>query len=70
MARLRAQPEAAHSKDVGQWRRNGAGAQILSDLGLGKLKVLGTPRRQIGLAGFGLEVVEYVSPARAKPGHV
>ncbi len=48
-------------KDVSQWRRNGAGAQILSDLGLGKLRVLGTPRRQIGLAGYGLEVVETVT---------
>ncbi|UNK48940.1 3,4-dihydroxy-2-butanone-4-phosphate synthase [Lysobacter sp. S4-A87] len=45
---------------LAEWRRNGAGGQILADLGLGKLRVLGTPRRQIGLAGFGLEVVEYV----------
>src|SRR5690606_5525536 len=51
---------AGNDKDVGQWRRNGAGAQILSDLGLGKLRVLGTPRRQIGLAGYGLEIVETV----------
>lgn len=36
-------------------------AQILSDLGLGKLRVLGTPRRQVGLAGYGLEVVETVT---------
>lgn len=42
------------------WRRNGAGAQILADLGLRRLRVLGTPRRQVGLAGFGLEVVEFV----------
>ncbi|MCD9006572.1 3,4-dihydroxy-2-butanone-4-phosphate synthase [Luteimonas sp. XNQY3] len=48
-------------KDVGQWRRNGAGAQILADLGLGRLRVLGTPRKQVGLAGYGLEVVEYVT---------
>jgi len=34
----------------------------MADLGLGKLRVLGTPRRQIGLAGFGLDVVEYVEP--------
>ena len=45
---------------LAEWRRNGAGAQILADLGLGKLRVLGTPRKQVGLAGFGLEVVEYV----------
>ncbi len=64
LARLRKQPEVqGNRKDVGQWRRNGAGAQILADLGLGKLRVLGTPRRQVGLAGYGLEVVEYVAPA-------
>src|SRR5690606_2312441 len=63
LARLRAEPEARRDpKDVGQWRRNGAGAQILADLGLGQLRVLGTPRRQVGLAGYGLEVVEYLSP--------
>ena len=44
---------------LAEWRRNGAGAQILADLGLGRLRVLGTPRRQVGLAGFGLEVVAY-----------
>jgi 3,4-dihydroxy 2-butanone 4-phosphate synthase/GTP cyclohydrolase II len=49
---------------LAEWRRNGAGAQILSDLGLGKLRVLGTPRKQVGLAGFGLEVVEYVELSR------
>ena len=66
LARLREQPEVrANAKDVGQWRRNGAGAQILADLGLGRLRVLGTPRRQVGLAGYGLEVVEtVVLPAR------
>ena len=38
-----------------------AGSQILADLGYGQLKVLGTPRKQVGLAGFGLEEVEYVA---------
>lgn len=47
-----------------EWRRNGVGSQILADLGLGRLRVLGTPRKQIGLAGFGLEVVEYVDIAQ------
>lgn len=54
-------PTRGHA--LAEWRRNGAGGQILADLGLGKLRVLGTPRRQIGLAGFGLEVVEYVDIA-------
>jgi len=68
LARLRQQPAPAlppgKDKDVSQWRRNGAGSQILADLGLGKLRVLGTARRQIGLAGFGLEIVETVAAPR------
>ena len=64
LARVRAQPQADPETSRGQalaeWRRNGAGGQILADLGLGRLRVLGTPRKQVGLAGFGLEVVEYV----------
>jgi len=61
LARLRQQPDSDPAPTV-EWRRNGAGAQILADLGLGKLRVIGTPRRQVGLAGFGLDVVEFVEP--------
>ena len=43
-----------------QWRRLGLGAQILADLGIRRLRVLGTPRKLVGLAGFGLEVERYV----------
>ena len=46
----------------GEWRSNGLGAQILRDLGLSRIRVLGTPRRFRGLSGFGIEVVEYVAP--------
>lgn len=42
-------------------RTFGVGAQILADCGVGKMRVLGTPRRMHGLSGFGLEVVEYVN---------
>jgi 3,4-dihydroxy 2-butanone 4-phosphate synthase/GTP cyclohydrolase II len=38
----------------------GVGAQILSDLGIKKMKLLGSPRKLHGLKGFGLEVSEYV----------
>ena len=63
LARIREQPEpTARGGATAEWRRNGAGSQILADLGLGRLRVLGTPRKQVGLAGFGLEVVEYVAP--------
>lgn len=62
LQRLRQHPEPAAGRagSTAQWRRNGAGSQILADLGLGKLRVIGTPRRQVGLAGFGLEVVDHV----------
>jgi len=62
LARIRQQPQAgpARAGALAEWRRNGAGSQILADLGLGKLRVLGTPRKQVGLAGYGLEVVEYL----------
>jgi 3,4-dihydroxy 2-butanone 4-phosphate synthase/GTP cyclohydrolase II len=43
-------------------RLHGIGAQILRDLGVGKMRVLARPKRIPSMAGFGLEVVEYVSP--------
>ena len=67
LARIREQPRAPQDRAgaLAEWRRTGAGSQILADLGLGKLRVLGTPRKQVGLAGFGLEVVAHVEwPAR------
>ena len=64
LARICEQPESEPPRAM-EWRRNGAGAQILADLGLRRLRVLGTPRRQVGLAGYGLEVVEYVAAAGA-----
>jgi hypothetical protein len=39
----------------------GVGAQILSDLGVGKMRILGSPRKLNALKGFGLEVVEYIT---------
>ncbi len=41
-------------------RTLGAGSQILSDLGVHKMRVLSAPKVMHGLAGFDLEVVEYV----------
>jgi len=41
-------------------RTYGLGSQILSDLGVGKLRVLGRPVKAPGLSGFGLEIVEYL----------
>jgi len=53
------------SQSTQLWRV-GAGSQILADLGVRKLKVLGAPRVIHGLSGFGLEVVDYV-PYEGEP---
>ena len=41
-------------------RTYGIGAQIIADMGVKKMRVMSAPWKLTGLAGFGLEVVEYV----------
>jgi 3,4-dihydroxy 2-butanone 4-phosphate synthase/GTP cyclohydrolase II len=41
-------------------RTYGIGAQILRNLGVGKMRVLSAPRQMAGISGFGLEIIEYV----------
>jgi len=62
------QPEQAalqgqKSEDL---RTYGVGAQILSDLGVRKMRVLSAPKRMHGLSGFGMEVVEYIEPEQTE----
>ena len=65
LSRLQGQSTASTTPDgPAEWRRNGVGAQILADLGARRLRVLGTPRRQVALGGFGLEVVGYAEVSR------
>ena len=52
-------PHAADSRQV--LRTYGLGAQILSDLGVRKMRVLSAPKRMHAISGFGLEVVDYVA---------
>jgi len=40
----------------------GIGAQILRDLGVGRMRVLATPRRMPSMSGFGLEVTGFEAP--------
>jgi len=42
-------------------RGYGLGAQILVDLGVKKMHVMGAPKKLHGLSGFGLEIVEYLA---------
>ncbi len=49
--------DSEHSRIL---RTYGVGAQILTDLGVRRMRVLSAPVRMQAISGFGLEVVEYV----------
>jgi len=55
------QAEIVKKKQPADLRTDGVGAQILVDLGVRKMKLMTAPKVIHGLAGFGLEVVDYVS---------
>jgi len=50
-------PRPAHDAEL---RTYGVGARILVELGVGAMRVLGTPRKLHALSGFGLDIVEYI----------
>jgi 3,4-dihydroxy 2-butanone 4-phosphate synthase/GTP cyclohydrolase II len=52
-------PEEAPAARKFDLRNYGTGAQILRDLGVGKMKLLATPRKMPAMDGFGLEVSGY-----------
>ncbi|MEX0386637.1 3,4-dihydroxy-2-butanone-4-phosphate synthase [Spiribacter onubensis] len=57
-------PEPRESSEESQALRTyGIGAQILTDLGIRRMRVLSTPKIMYGLSGFGMEVVDYVQTA-------
>jgi 3,4-dihydroxy 2-butanone 4-phosphate synthase/GTP cyclohydrolase II len=62
LERLEAAPRGRQGARKWDPRLHGIGAQILRDLGVGKMRVLARPKRIPSMSGFGLEVVEYVSP--------
>jgi 3,4-dihydroxy 2-butanone 4-phosphate synthase / GTP cyclohydrolase II len=41
-------------------RTYGIGAQILRELGISRMKLLGSPRRMPSMTGYGLEVTGFV----------
>jgi 3,4-dihydroxy 2-butanone 4-phosphate synthase/GTP cyclohydrolase II len=43
-------------------RNYGIGAQILKDLGVGKMRLLAVPRKMPSMKGFGLKVMGYLGP--------
>src|SRR4051812_28977058 len=53
-------PSAGRSMDL---RLYGIGAQILRDLGVGRMRLMAAPRKMPSMAGFGLEVAGYLASA-------
>jgi len=63
-ARLAETPQQHQGRSV-DLRTYGIGAQILRELGVGRMRLMAAPRKMPSMAGFGLEVTGYVeSPGR------
>ncbi|MFZ3173632.1 MAG: 3,4-dihydroxy-2-butanone-4-phosphate synthase, partial [Thiobacillus sp.] len=60
LERINPAPVASRKYDL---RDYGIGAQILRDLGVGKMKLLASPRKMPAMDGFGLEVTGYSEKA-------
>ena len=56
--------KSSHGPERGRMdlRSYGIGAQILREVGVSRMKLMGTPRRMPSMAGYGLEIVGYVEP--------
>jgi 3,4-dihydroxy 2-butanone 4-phosphate synthase/GTP cyclohydrolase II len=63
LAQFEGTARASHGPERGRMdlRTYGVGAQILRECGVHKMNLLGNPRRLPSMAGYGLEVVGYVS---------
>ncbi|MEO8278162.1 MAG: bifunctional 3,4-dihydroxy-2-butanone-4-phosphate synthase/GTP cyclohydrolase II, partial [Ideonella sp.] len=62
LPRVLACPEAAPARTSQMdLRTYGIGAQILREIGITKMKLLGSPRRMPSMVGYGLEVTGFVA---------
>ena len=54
---------SAHAPERGRMdlRSYGIGAQILREVGVRKMQLLGQPRRMPSMAGYGLEITGYIT---------
>ncbi|WIM04992.1 MAG: bifunctional 3,4-dihydroxy-2-butanone-4-phosphate synthase/GTP cyclohydrolase II [Candidatus Nitricoxidivorans perseverans] len=64
---LAALREDSQKPAAAKWdpRLYGIGAQILREVGVGKMRLMASPRKMPSMAGFGLEVCGYLSPEEA-----
>ena len=66
MAQFEGTARAAQAPERGRMdlRTYGVGAQILRELGVTRMKLLGTPRRMPSMMGYGLEITSFVAAGR------
>jgi len=57
----RAVADPAPGREMGTRASTASAAQILRDLGVGKMKLLASPRRMPSMTGFDLEVTSYIA---------
>ena len=67
--RLLGEPEGETASSQDAYNQIGMGAQILRDLGVGQIRLMGAPLTYNARAGFGLEVVDFVLPPEAPADH-
>ena len=62
------QDQAPAARPAAKWdpRIYGIGAQILRNLGVGKMRLMASPRKMPSMTGFGLEVCGYLAPDGTK----
>jgi 3,4-dihydroxy 2-butanone 4-phosphate synthase/GTP cyclohydrolase II len=62
LAQFEGTARSSHAPERGRMdlRSYGVGAQILRELGVQRMNVMGTPRRMPSMAGYGLEVAGYI----------
>jgi 3,4-dihydroxy 2-butanone 4-phosphate synthase / GTP cyclohydrolase II len=63
LAQFEGTAQAAHAPQKGRMdlRTYGIGAQILRECGVRRMNLMGSPRRNPGMTGYGLEIVGYIS---------
>ncbi len=68
LAALRAESTDTSSRPPQKWdpRTYGIGAQILRSLGVGKMRLMSSPRKMPSMTGFGLEVCGYLAADGSK----
>jgi len=63
LAQFEGTARASHGPERGRMdlRTYGVGAQILRDIGVARMRLLGSPRRMPSMTGYGLEVSGFVT---------